>query len=545
MFIAGYLLSLVACCVLILMGWRRRRNHPVAQRTVVALGLALAWWTGAVLTGRLIGGPTAYPGINCTILPIALPAIATVPAALLVLSRALSDRAWVPSWTLLALLAIEPVLVTIAGATNGAHHGIISCAAGNAGFGPLFWVHSVYSYLLIGIALATIGRELADTSRRTGLALFFIAIGICLLGNALTLASDTTAPDYTAAFFGIGITLLCYAALRHRSLESLPLARARLLDVLAEGVLVLDSLDRQIHLNPAARAFLIGSSPGDATSVAPVEPATIRGFLRALADARDETVRWNGREIQVRISDMTHGTKVTGRILVLSDVTELMRARRDLDLVNAEQRQRLVEIEALRADLAERVIRDPLTGLYNRAYLDQVVESTFASGPAAPVTVALIDIDRFKAINDGCGHPTGDRVLVRVAGLLQDGLGGRCAVTRIGGDEFLLLSTELPEEAIGTALTALLATIEGEVGPSVGLDEAVTVSIGVASTTQAGGVWRDLEAAADVALYRAKGLGRNRLVTYRAMRGQLPTSLPGLPDVQEESGHRSPPGRES
>ena len=531
MFIAGYLLSLVTCCILIGMGWRRSQRHPVVRWTVVILGLALTWWTGAVLTGRLIGGPHAYPGINCTVLPIVLPAVATVPAALLVLSRALADMAWRPSPLLLILLAIEPILITVAGATNASHHGVISCTPGSAGFGALFWVHSVYCYLLIGIALAIIGRELADTSRRAGLMLFFVSIGICLLGNALTLASDTTAPDFAAAFFGVGLSLLCYTTIRHHSLDSLPMARARLLDLLAEGVLVLDSLDRQVHLNPAARTFLIGSAAADSTSVAPVEQETIRRFLSRMEAAGGEAVRWNGREIEVRTTGMNHGNSPSGRILVLSDVTELMRTRRELDAINAAQRQRLIEIEALRADLAERVIRDPLTGLYNRAYLDQVVESTFAEPAPQTVTVAVVDIDHFKAINDGQGHPTGDRVLIRVAALLQDRLGQHGAVTRLGGDEFLVLASGPAEDAFCAALNTLVATIESEVSSTVGLPEPITISVGVASTGQintcdsagtagttraAPANWRDLVAAADVALYQAKARGRNRMIRYEA-----------------------------
>lgn len=432
----GYLLSLVSCSVLAVIGWHQRRLHPVTQWSVCALGIAMVWWTLAVFVGWMVAGPDGYPAMSCVVLPFALPAIAALPPALYVLSRALGDMNWWPGAGLLAFLTIEPILVTIAGATNYLHHGVISCSVANPGFGPIFWVHSIYCYLVIGVSVAAIFRELADTSRRIGMVLFVVALAIILTGNAITLASDINRPDTTAAFFGVGVTMLCYAILRHRVLDILRMAKIRVLDLLAEGVLVMDTRERQVHVNPAARAFLYGASPADVALYGPVDAKVIDRFVRLVDVAKEPVVVWNGREIDVRSSAVTHGSEVVGRILTMSDVTDHMRDRRALHEANVALRRRISEVDSLREDLAERVVRDPLTGLFNRAYLDQLVAATMTD-PSAPISIALADIDRFKLINDGYGHQAGDRVLIRVAGIIQAYLGAMCAVTRFGGDEIL------------------------------------------------------------------------------------------------------------
>lgn len=515
--IAGYLLSLMACSVLAVIGWQGRRSHPVLYWSVAGLGLSMIWWTMAVLIGRLVFGADGYPAAACVVLPIALPAIAAIPALLLVMSRALCDMAWRPNRVLIALLAVEPIAITVAGITNSRTGAVITCHAQAAGFGPAFWIHSVYCYLLIGLAVASMFRELIDTSRRGGLVLFVISLGIILTGNVITLVSEVEGPDVTAAFFGVGISLMCYSILRHRILDILPMAKVRVLDLLAEGVLVVDVRGRQVHINPAGRAFLLGSSRAIVSTSGPLDPKVIETFLRLVDATSGSTVMWNGREIEVRTSEVTQGTAVVGRILTLSDVTEHMRDRRRLDEVNTALRRRIAEVDSLREDLAERVIRDPLTGMYNRAYLDQLVESLLADPPARAISIALLDIDHFKSINDGYGHQAGDRVLIRVAGLVQAYLGATCAVTRFGGDELLVLTAQLTRTELIATLNDVRTRIDRNIAPEVGIPVPITISAGVASTDETGYYWLDLVNAADAALYRAKRQGRDRIVCHRAL----------------------------
>lgn len=166
---------------------------------------------------------------------------------------------------------------------------------------------------------------------------------------------------------------------------------------------------------------------------------------------------------------------------------------------------RVVELLRLQHAAHRQARTDALTGLANRrALLDAAAE--MARG-GAPLRLVLVDIDHFKAINDGHGHDMGDDVLRAVAGVLRRHHGPGTIVARIGGEEFAVVGSadDLPA---GVPL-AILADIRAWPMPH---GEPVTVSVGVAEGPACEeGAWRTLFARADTALYQAKAAGRNRL----------------------------------
>jgi diguanylate cyclase (GGDEF)-like protein len=182
------------------------------------------------------------------------------------------------------------------------------------------------------------------------------------------------------------------------------------------------------------------------------------------------------------------------------------------------------DITALRralAELASIATTDGLTGLMNRRRFDQLLddECRRASREAGPLSLILIDIDRFKAVNDGHGHLAGDACLRRVARIINASMGGMAgAAARLGGDEFAVL---LPNTH-GAGAWRLANTIQnGLAGESwTEIDAAmppVTASIGVISTSRPGRVEAsEMLRQADVMLYRAKHLGRNRIEGHPA-----------------------------
>jgi diguanylate cyclase (GGDEF)-like protein len=166
--------------------------------------------------------------------------------------------------------------------------------------------------------------------------------------------------------------------------------------------------------------------------------------------------------------------------------------------------------------------RDPLTGLHNRRYLDEEMPGLLATGGA--LTVAIVDLDHFKRINDQLSHDVGDQVLVLVAKLLETELAAlapEAFVVRMGGEEFLMV---LPDTDVATA-TAQLETVRRAVRSYGWADITdgmpVTVSIGVAdlreapTPTQAG-----LLSIADRNLYVAKRGGRDRVVAGHGRDGR-------------------------
>lgn len=180
-----------------------------------------------------------------------------------------------------------------------------------------------------------------------------------------------------------------------------------------------------------------------------------------------------------------------------------MRVRRNtLALVHSRVQQRIHEREAL---------NDPLTGLYNRRWMERslvrIVERCARAGQ--PLALLMIDVDYFKGYNDAHGHPQGDRLLTVIARLIGETVRATDHVCRYGGDEFLaILPRAVPQEATSIAqrICRSVAKRSGRLEKHVA---AASVSVGIASLT-AGMRFRELLGAADAALYRAKAAGRGR-----------------------------------
>jgi diguanylate cyclase (GGDEF)-like protein len=158
---------------------------------------------------------------------------------------------------------------------------------------------------------------------------------------------------------------------------------------------------------------------------------------------------------------------------------------------------------------------DALTGTYRRDDLAPTLDSLLRDGAAAgtPLSLAIVDIDHFKTLNDGFGHAAGDHVLQQVARRLMDGLREHDLVFRYGGDEFIVLLPATPlEDAVRVLGRVRLRTRRQPV--DVGVEVRIHLSIGVASTADAPGegVPDGLFERADARLLRAKRRGRDRLV---------------------------------
>ena len=169
-------------------------------------------------------------------------------------------------------------------------------------------------------------------------------------------------------------------------------------------------------------------------------------------------------------------------------------------------------------DGLQAAVTDPLTGLFNRRYVDHHLTRMSAQCAAAgrALAVMMIDIDHFKAINDRYGHAAGDRVLVAIAQRLRDNLRAVDLVARIGGEEFLIaMPRTTAEQAQGAAnrLRRLINQTPFDLGEACG-PTRVTISVGVALSGAAGPDRQDMVRMcdlADAALYRAKSGGRDRV----------------------------------
>jgi diguanylate cyclase (GGDEF)-like protein len=167
----------------------------------------------------------------------------------------------------------------------------------------------------------------------------------------------------------------------------------------------------------------------------------------------------------------------------------------------------------LHAQVAESALRDPLTGLLNRRYFDEAVETAYANARrgGSELSLIVLDLDRFSAVNNEFGHAVGDAVLRRVAGAIRGATRDGDVVVRYGGEEFVVIAPATDGD--GAVLAA--ERIRGAVAASGaeladGRVVALTVSAGVASLVDESD-GRSLFRAADSALLAAKRAGRDRV----------------------------------
>jgi diguanylate cyclase (GGDEF)-like protein/PAS domain S-box-containing protein len=275
--------------------------------------------------------------------------------------------------------------------------------------------------------------------------------------------------------------------------------------ILEESPIAMCSVDPDGNVLRSNMAFL-ALGGGEATSIADLvatdDRLTLRQALARLAGGRTASVHLEMRVrrpsnvatwCEITAVAMRQGAPDAAILLLISDITE--RRRRETRL----------------RQLAE---RDPLTGLHNRRSFIRVLRSRLAAIEHRPSrrndadwTLMLVDLDGFKDVNDTCGHPGGDAVLVAVAAAIRDRTRVDDIVGRLGGDEFavLLQAPASDAPAIGDDIIARItqgaASVEGA--------PRVTASIGIARLR--GG--RDAEAtlrAADQAMYAAKRAGKAR-----------------------------------
>jgi diguanylate cyclase (GGDEF)-like protein len=164
-----------------------------------------------------------------------------------------------------------------------------------------------------------------------------------------------------------------------------------------------------------------------------------------------------------------------------------------------------------RAQLVQLASLDALTGLPNRRCTLELAVAAIETAKAArtPLTIAIIDMDHFKTINDRCGHATGDHVLKEFARAGREALRESDILGRWGGEEFLLLMPDTPVELAVASLERLRTLVFGIRLPATGTGLRVSLSAGLASYDDTVKSFEDLIARADAALYTAKNEGRD------------------------------------
>jgi len=306
--------------------------------------------------------------------------------------------------------------------------------------------------------------------------------------------------------------------------------QATALSSAANGIVITDRAGTITWVNPAACAItgysaheLVGRNPRllksgrhDPAFFAVLWKTVSRGeaWSGTIVNRRKDGTEYQEEQTIAPVLDENRA--ITHFIAIKQDVTEQRRIQAELARAHSELADRLSEIEGLNELLREQAVRDPLTGLHNRRYFEDTMKRDISRARRAgeSLVIAVIDVDRFKLVNDVHGHAVGDRVLLQLADVLLHHVRSSDLVCRVGGEEFIVAMprAEMPgalERAEGWRAQFAERAVEGREGTPVG----TTISIGVARYHDPGETFESCLNRADEALYAAKEAGRNRVVS--------------------------------
>ena len=505
-----------------------RRRDARSAKSVIALMTVSTWWTAfyaiVVATSDLVVKDFWFRIMYMGVIP--------VPTVFLIFTFQFAGCGrWVTPRTI-ALLSIEPLVMAVL-VWIQPEHGVLAgafdthfvrafdpSASGQFSIGYGFQIQSAYALFLAAISYVFLAWGVLRAPsfyRKQSAILFagsFAVIGLNIFSIAYAL------PHYRidVTWFGFLVLglLMAYSLRGQGLLDLLPVARHEVVEAMPDGVVVVDVHHRAIDINPAAKQMLrIDTAVRLGASVLVFFPAwrdllgqqkTDAAFSREIQLGQNQDP---AEYISVQATPLRDKRNtLNGWIVVLRDITRIK-------TVEAELRAQLENNEALRRTLQEQAIRDGLTGLYNRRFLEDSLarELERAARADAPLTVCLLDLDGFKAINDTYGHGVGDQVLKELAAVLKSQTRRADVACRYGGEEFVIL---MPGTALHTGLEradALRCRFQSQ---TVMTQDGDTIrpcfSAGVACFPAHGDTAWALLHAADQALYAAKDSGRNRVL---------------------------------
>ena len=435
----------------------------------------------------------------------------------------------------LFLFAILPVISLLLLWTNNFHHlyyasmqaieinGLIMIEFVR---GLWYFVNTAYSYAIVILALGVMFLS----ALRLG-ALFRIQYRLVLIGSVIPWVGSIynelnyekwNGLDLTPVTFGISGILFAFAVVRARFMDLIPVARSMLIENMSDGVMMLDAKNRVADFNPAMKKYL-----GDETT--PILGRHVSELLGDWLEQSDALMDESQSQIEMRIpNDPSRSLdlrvtplfdayrQLNGRLIVFRDITERKDVEKQLRHANRRLQSQLIEIGILQSQLREQAIRDPLTNLFNRRYLEETLdrELSRAAREKYSVCIMMLDIDHFKHVNDNYGHEAGDVMLKAIAGVLA-GLSRRGDFAcRYGGEEFVVVMTNISPEVAYARAESLRISLNS-LRVSYGLHTlSATFSMGLASYPTNGETYESLLRAADKAMYAVKDGGRDHIRSF-------------------------------
>ena len=430
------------------------------------------------------------------------------------------------------ILAVVPVAVIILSLTSS-HHTLFRHSYSlmqNAHFsliffknGTLFWSYALYSYIMAIMTGVVLYRSFRGRNpiRRRQTALVISSIGLFIAIDILFQAGITPIKHYTLSPAALAVSglLLSIAVFQYRILDLAPITRAMVMDGIADVILIADDTGRLIEFNRAA-VETFGLDPASSTgmSIQAVHQlfTDMSRFEKGVSDA-GINIKGADQNFEVSAKPVFFGEKhVVGTLLHLRNVTEHKRMEREIRHANAEMLDKIKKIESLQIQLRDQAIRDPLTGLYNRRYLDEIIDHDFSLAQrTGALSFVMIDMDSFKSVNDSYGHQAGDTMLKALAVLLTEKTRKSDVVCRYGGEEFLIMMNGVSGQLEYDLVENIRIAFESLTTRHDNIEIRVTLSAGVACYPDHGDEAWNIIRLADEAMYHAKSTGRNRVVMHQ------------------------------
>lgn len=436
----------------------------------------------------------------------------------------------------LVLLSIQPSLSLLLLWTNELHHWYYASIqpVETEGMvmldfvrGPYYFINTAFAYSAILLALGF----MFFTAFRLG-PLFRNQYRLILIGSLVPWVSSIynelnfTALhglDLTPVSFGVSGILFAFAVLRARFMDLVPVARSMLIENMSDGVMVLDPYNRIVDINSAMQTLL---GVKNSSSLLGKDASAVLGQwmektepLRSEQESRTEMRSPNNPShyLDLRVTPLFDAYKqLNGRLIVFRDVTERKTVEKKLRNANYRLQSQLIEIGTLQSQLREQAVRDPLTNLFNRRYLEETLDRELARAAREEyrVCIIMVDIDHFKQVNDTYGHEAGDFVLKATADILSQQNRRGDFACRYGGEEFVVVMPNIHGDTALERAETLRRTLNSLQVAYGRYSLSATFSMGIASYPAHGDSREALLRAADRAMYAAKEAGRDHIRSF-------------------------------
>jgi diguanylate cyclase (GGDEF)-like protein len=525
------LLTLFVCVgVILLARWVNRQRVFPGRHSFILIHIASLWW---MLMAAL---EMSFPAPECKMFwaSMAWPGIVAMPTFWAVFLWQYVNSLHTPlAHRYMLGFAVMPLVFWLLALVNPGYlfYGADSAPLTNEPGSPIRYQHGVlfyaaavyvYMFMLFCIGLVVRAAMLSKGLHRRHYLAFAVVTAVPWVANISYVVFGWMLFGFDPTPFSFAFTLGAFAWLivGVRLFDLLPVARHLLLEALLDPVLVIDPRQRVIEANPAALELAAWPQNWQGRDLRdwPVFGTVLQHILALHSSDEQEqllTLENCARYYEVRVRSIKRNTRegpiALGQMLYLRDVTQRHLSELKLAEALAVSEERLSTISNLHERLREQALRDPLTGLYNRRYLDEffALELARAQRKQTPLALALIDLDHFKRLNDEHGHLVGDDVLKAVANYFLENLRATDAVFRIGGEEFLLILPGADPKEAAARLQKLCNELSTTPMITRSGNHTVTLSAGLAHWPTQGQTLDELMLKADAALYAAKDAGRN------------------------------------